>query len=264
MKLFAHELRKATTTPGLFVILGLLVLLCAGMPALSSLNILGSGGPVEDVARDYLFSFAGRSAYFAPFLLGALIVTSDFAHSTIWMSVLWFKTRLGIIAAKVITASLLSAGFGLVAVAVSFTFIHVGYQSNGLDSPVLSEPIILMGLRTILAFILWGALGVGLGFLLRSQVAAVLVIFGIALFVEPVLTSLSNENEAFATIGKFLPGAANWSIVWPVDMSGDTNAMGGLGGAALELPAAIITLTAYAAVTCVVGYLAGLRYRESR
>jgi len=262
VKLVMHELRKATTTPGLFVVLALLVAFCAGLPAISSLNVLGGGA--NDVARDYLFSFAGRSAYFAPFLLGALVVTSDFAHSTVWMTVLWFKTRAGIVVAKAVVVALLSAALGAVAVVVSFAFVHNGYVVNGLESPVLTATVVSMGGRTILAFVLWGVFGVGLGLLLRSQVAAILVVFVVALFVEPVLTSLSNENEVFAAVGKYLPGAANWSIVWPVEAGGSTNAMGAMGGAALDVPAAILTLCAYALVACIVGYVAGFRTRESR
>lgn len=263
MKILDHELRKSLTTPGVYVILAIMLVLCTAMPAISSLNVLDSGG-TEDVARDYLFSFAGRSAYFAPFLLGALIVTNDFAHSTVWMSVVWFKTRAGIVVAKAAAAALLSALLGVIAVAVSFAVIHNGYMAAGMDSPALSAPMVAMGARTVIAFVIWGVFGVGLGLLLRSQVAAILVVFGIALFIEPVLTSLANENEAFATVGKFFPGAANWSVVWPVDMSGDTNALGAIGGAALELPAAVLTLTLYAVAACVTGYLTGFRTREPR
>lgn len=266
MNIVKHELQKVLTTPGWLIIAGLMVLVTFGLPLISSINVLGSSadtGTVDTLGRDYLFSIAGRSAYFAPFLAGALIVTSDFAHSTVWMSVLWFRSRLSLSVAKLVTAMILSAFLGLIAVIANYSAVTIGFISNDLSSPALSADMLAMAARTIIAFVLWGAIGVGLGLLVRSQIAAMAIVFGIALIIEPMLTSLANENSSFATIGRFLPGPVNWSIVWPVSMTADTNAMGSLDGSALSLGAALVAMCAYAAVVFVGGYVLGFKNREA-
>ncbi len=69
MTIFKHEVRKALTTPGWLIITGLLVLVAFGLPLISSINVLGpdaESGNIDQLSRDYLFSVAGRSGYFAP------------------------------------------------------------------------------------------------------------------------------------------------------------------------------------------------------
>lgn len=266
MTIFKHEVRKALTTPGWLIITGLLVLVAFGLPLISSINVLGpdaESGNIDQLSRDYLFSIAGRSGYFAPFLAGALIVTSDFAHSTVWMSVLWFRSRLKLSVAKLLTALSLSAVLAVVAVFANYSAVSIGYAVNDLASPALSSDMLAMAARTTVSFMLWGAIGVGLGLLVRSQIAAMAIVFGTALLIEPLLTSLANENSEFAVFGRFLPGPVNWSIVWPVNMTSQTNAMGSLDGSALSLVAALLTMTAYAVLVFGAGYIFGFRRKEA-
>lgn len=108
-------------------------------------------------------------------LLGILLITNEFHHQTATTTFLATPRRTRVILGKLATVMLGAAFFWAFALVLSVvagaTFLALkGYGSQLGEWPVL-RAILLNGL----AYGLWGILGIGVGVLIRSQIAAVIV-----------------------------------------------------------------------------------------
>lgn len=266
------EAKKVLSTPVVPLVILAGAVFCLVMPTVTAFNLTGmldgTTDPVEQerlstMARFYTYSFVGRSGYFAPFLIGVIVATSDFPQGSLARSVMLFRSRASVYLAKVTVVGLASLTAGLLAVVANFAGVAAILNGSAhLVGGVMPPEILGVGWRTVAVCLLWGLIGLGLGFLIRSQMLAVVVVFLFTLLLEPLLTSLSNENPDFGSFGRFLPGAANWAVVWPVDAPGGDATMGSMSGQALEVPGGFAVLAAYAVVLLVAGYVIGLRKRE--
>jgi ABC-type transport system involved in multi-copper enzyme maturation permease subunit len=132
-------------------------------------------------------------------LLCAIIVTSEFFHLTATTTFLVTPRREAVIMAK------LGAGMivGLVvwALTTALNLVLVPLIMDALNVPgQLGEPAVwrAIGLN-LLAFLLWAVLGVGLGVLIRSQLAATLILaimYTVGAAVVGVIFTLLSQNVA--------------------------------------------------------------------
>ena len=109
-------------------------------------------------------------------LLTAIIVTSEFFHLTATTTFLVTPRREAVILAKVGAGMIV--GLAVWALTTVLNLILVPIIMDALNLPVqLGEPAVwrAIGLN-LLAFMLWAVLGVGLGVLIRSQLAATLIL----------------------------------------------------------------------------------------
>ncbi|ANJ25626.1 ABC transporter permease [Agromyces aureus] len=255
------ETTKAVTTPAWWILAIVLAVVLGGFSVLSSYNVAGgiaaSGGDPSGLPVNYLYSVPARMGYLVPLLFGTLIVTAEYRHRTIARSLLAMPSRGLTMIAKSSTA----LGFGLFfgAIGALIALIAVGGvlaalgQPTYLDDPETSGVV----LRTPLVFVLWALIGVGLGFLVRSQTIAIVVVLAFTLILEPVLTTVSGENEWFRSFGRFLPGSASMSIAWPPPSTLDGSMV-----ANLDWWQGSLVLLGYAVAVLVLGYFIGFRNRD--
>jgi hypothetical protein len=173
----------------------------------------GQGAPTGANLPPLIYSFASSVGYVFPVLLGALATTGEFRHQTLTPTFLANPRRGGVLGAKTITLFGFGALFGAVALLASAGIGAAVMSAFGVD-PLLadSETWALFG-RSILAMALWATIGVGLGVLVPSQVASIVIVLAFTQFVEPLLRFASMFTEATAGIGKFLPGSASDALV---------------------------------------------------
>jgi hypothetical protein len=218
----AAETVKVLSTKGWWL-LGLILVAYVGITAaglaffLSDLGAeLGGAGATgldDVVSANLVYSSVTAVGLVIPLLFGALLATSEYRHQTLTPTVLAQPRRGIVLAAKAVVAVLFGAFYGVVGL--------VG--SVGLGAPVrlalgeptaLGEPEVLgVLLRTIVAMALWAVLGLGLGALLTSQIAAIVIVLAFTQFVEPILRLVASVWEWSASIGRFLPGAATDALV---------------------------------------------------
>jgi ABC-2 type transport system permease protein len=232
------ELRKMRTTrTNAGLLLGLVALILFGViaGAFSSESELS----LHENQRQLLGNGAFAAAFAA--MIGVLAMTSEFRHGTIRATFVFTPARTRVIAAKVVASFFVGFGFGALgaglALGSGIAMIHLRGYEVLLDGGDIRKLV----LGTIAASALWAALGVGLGALVRNQVAAIVGLFAWAFVAETLVIAY------LPGVGRFTPGAAGAA------MTGNT-----VGGESLHLLSEAAgggLLTAYACVFAILGAL---------
>jgi ABC-2 type transport system permease protein len=176
-------------------------------------------------------SFAGVFAALA----GIMLVTSEYRYGTIRPTFLFTPRRSRVLAAKVAAGVLAGLAFGIVGAALGFGIGYACLAGRGVDFALTDRQTTLLLFGTVAGTGLWGGIGVALGAILRSQVAAIIGLLAWG-FVA--------ENLLFA----FLPGVGRFAPVHAQD------ALMGLATAHLlsATPGALV-LVAWAAALSLAG-----------
>jgi ABC-2 type transport system permease protein len=180
-------------------------------------SIAASGGNAPQVPAGELhlivYSVASTVGYVFPVLLGALTTTSEFRHETLTPTFLASPRRVGVLTAKLVTMAIAGVGLGLVSLVASIGVGAPILAATGNDAALGAEATWLLVGRLLLAMALWAVIGVGLGVLIPSQVAAIVVVLAFTQFVEPILRAAASVWDWTAEVGQFLPGAASDALV---------------------------------------------------
>lgn len=200
------ELLKVRTTR---VVLGLL----AGMTGLVLLLVcLTIGGTDAKELRGQeglrqVLSVAGSIAYLFTLSLGIIGMAGEYRHGTLGHSMLAAPRRWEIVVAKLIAYFI--AGVAFTAVALALTYIIALLWMPSKDAGFsLTDPIPLkIAWGSLLGGGLFGAIGVGLGALMKDQVAALLVGVGWTLVVDGIVGGVLPE------VGRFFPGGALGALI---------------------------------------------------
>jgi ABC-2 type transport system permease protein len=122
-----------------------------------------------------------RIGFIFALLLGVIIVTSEFANQTAAVTFVTVPRRTTVIRAKLAAAACCGALFWLVGTVIAAVttplFLYSQHVSTSLAGWTVARSVLL----NLLAFVAWGVFGLGLGAVLRSQLAA--VIAAIAVYV---------------------------------------------------------------------------------
>jgi ABC-type transport system involved in multi-copper enzyme maturation permease subunit len=220
--------------------------------AISPSAAAGGGAAAIGSIPPLIYSFASSVGYVFPVLLGALATTGEFRHQTLTPTFLATPRRAGVLGAKTVTLFVAGAAFGVIALLASVGIGALVIGAFGVD-PLLgdSNTWTLVG-RTILAMALWATVGVGLGALVPSQVASIVIVLAFTQFVEPLLRLASSFIDWTAEIAKFLPGAASDALVG-ASIFTQTNPLAP-AAAALNWWQGGLVLLAYAAAVTIGGY----------
>jgi len=196
-----------------------------------------------------IYSFAASVGYVFPVLLGALATTGEFRHQTLTPTFLATPKRGRVLGAKTIALFVVGAALGVVGLAASVGVGALVLGGFGVD-PLLAdgETWALIG-RTVLAMAVWAVIGVGLGVLVPSQVASIVIVLAFTQFIEPLLRFASTFTQITADIGKFLPGAASDALVGESFFT-----LASPGGALLTSWQGGLVLLAYGLLATVAGY----------
>jgi hypothetical protein len=222
--------------------------LLGGLALAAVLGAASSATAGEDAAAalgtaDNLANILGVSALpgVIMLILGILATAGEFQHHTITQAFLTTPRRGRVMAAKLAAVGL--AGLPVAAAVMGVALLAATPALAGADAGVdlfNAEVAQTVG-GNLLAGALLGVLGVGLGGLLRNQLASVVLVVGWGLIGEGVLSLFAGEAA-----GRWLPGGTARSVI-----------AGGDGELAL-LPAAV-ALAAYAAGTALVASRLTLR-----
>lgn len=130
-------------------------------------------------------------------VLGAIVANGEFRHSTATLTYLENPKRTQVLAAKAIAAASVGLLFGLLAGLVS-TSVGLVFVADHGDHVALSADTLLghVGGAMVGAALL-AALGVGVGSLVRSQLATVIGIFAWAIIIESTIGGLYTSARPY-------------------------------------------------------------------
>lgn len=180
-------------------------------------HMVATGGNVPALPAAALppviYSIASSIGYVFPVLFGTLATTGEFRHQTLTPTFLAQPNRGTVLAAKLVALAVMGAVYGVASLVASVGLGASILTATG-NSAALGDPDTwAMIARVILAMSMWAIIGVGLGALIPSQVAAIVIVLAFTQFVEPVLRLVASFWEWTAEIGTFLPGAASDALV---------------------------------------------------
>lgn len=168
-------------------------------------------------------------------LAGIMLITSEYRYGTIRPTFIFTPRRSRVLGSKLAAGLLAGAAFGIAGEALGFGIGYVILDARGVPyAPGTGQTALVLG-GTVAASALWGAIGVGLGAIVRNQVGAIVIILAWGFVVENLL-------QAFVpSIGRFAPGNAE-------------NGLSGLTGKhLLGAAAGAATLIAWTAALAAIG-----------
>jgi ABC-type transport system involved in multi-copper enzyme maturation permease subunit len=202
--LVASELLKFRTTRAW---IGFLVVVVA-LTGLASAGTVGAAEEV-DLGTTQLSRDIVSSALFAAlvvFIIGIIAVTSEWRHGTITRTFLVTPRRGRVLLAKEIWIAMLAAVLAalslLVVLAVAVPWL--AFEGSSLEA---NGDLARLAGRIVLASMLWGALGVGIGAIVHGQTPALVGSILWILLGEALLTALLGLVDA-GDVGDYLPGRA--------------------------------------------------------
>lgn len=147
----------------------------------------------------------------AALLLGILGIAGEFRHHTITQTFLATPERGRVVAAKLAAYALAGMAVAALTLAVTMAVALPWLTAKGLTVSVLDGEVGRVLAGTLLAAGLCGLVGVGVGALVRNQVAALVSVLVWAVVVEGLLLNLLNAPA----LGKWLPTAAAAALTNP-------------------------------------------------
>lgn len=241
---------------------GILALAFSGLGgALGSPGVDPAGGGMPGIPDGALppiiYSIASSIGYVFPVLLGTLATTVEFRHQTLTPTFLATPRRGVVLGAKYLVLLGFGAVFGLGALVASVGLGAPILAATGHETGLGDADTWLLLARILLAMAIWAIIGVGLGALIPSQVAAIVIVLAFTQFVEPILRLVSSFWDWTAGIGQFLPGAAGDALVG----SSIFTTLGGMSPDAqvLDWWQGGLVLLAYALIAGVLGYATSWR-----
>lgn len=141
-------------------------------------------------------------------VLGILMITTEFRHMTVTPILLAAPRRSLVVAAKLLAATIVGVLFALFAVAVVIITGYICYALKGetFTLGVAKVPQSILGI--VLVITVYTVIGIGVGTLLKNQVAALLIALGWTLAAEGIVTVLLSLWKHGDKITRYFPGNA--------------------------------------------------------
>jgi ABC-2 type transport system permease protein len=174
----------------------------AGAAFAFSLLAVGLAATTQDYAKhpsDLRTLFTSDVSSVFILLLGAIGMTGEWRHRTITGAILAAPDRVRLLAAKTLAYALAGIVLSLAVTAVIMLIGTLILESRGQPTLDLASLADLLW-RTLAVAALLGALGVGVGALLRNQIATVVGLLVVGLALEPALLAQLPDIERFGPL----------------------------------------------------------------
>ena len=130
-------------------------------------------------------------------LLGVIGMAGEWRHRTITGTVLAAPDRLRLLGAKMLAYAAAGVVLSLIVTATIMVVGTIILSARGFDTVAVSDLLDVLW-RNLLVAALVGALGVGIGGLVRNQVVAIIAVLILGFVIEPALFGLAPDVARFA------------------------------------------------------------------
>ncbi|MFZ2032744.1 MAG: ABC transporter permease [Candidatus Dormiibacterota bacterium] len=213
INLVRAEWRKVTTIKlGWGMLLGALALAALGVVAQIASNGNGASGnplpPLSAAETQRSIAASGGSAYLFSVVVGIILMTTEFRHFTSRPTFLIEPRRGRVIVAKVIVAAVVGIIYGLACAALTAAIMTPWFAALGVNIGWTSNGVLLSMLGDIIVIAVFAVVGIGVGVLVRNQIAAVIGALVYLFVLEPLIDIIPVVKNAYP----YLPGAAGAAI----------------------------------------------------
>jgi ABC-2 type transport system permease protein len=206
------ELRKLLTTQVWFWLL-------VGALGFTAVSVIGqvltagaAGNPSPGLGtpegQRNLFGLSAGASVFVV-LLGIIGMTAEYRHLTVTPTYLVTPRRERVVAAKLITYALLGLAYSVLCALLLIAMALPWLAAKHVPVSLTANRIPLVLLAAILVVAIFGIVGVGVGALVRNQVAAVVLTLAFLNVVEPLVAAIPWVRDH---VYKFLPGGAGAAL----------------------------------------------------
>lgn len=204
IRLFRAELIKLRTTQVWFWLL-------VATLGLGALTIIGPIASNRDLASSDVPQLFGNAAtaYIAVFVLGVLILTTEYRYQTITPTLLTTPRRWQVVLAKGLTMVVVGAVYALATVLIQVAIGIPWLAARGVDIAATGpDGVVVPVVKAFVVVVLYGLLGFGFGALARNQIVGVVVGVIYVVVLENLVVAIPGVKHAFP----YLPGGGAAAI----------------------------------------------------
>ncbi len=196
------KIRSTRTTVG--IVLGMIALILL----FSLLSGLLTKAPSLTSTEDQrgLLSVGSLAGVFSA-LAGIMLVTSEYRFGTIRPTFLFTPKRSRVVGAKLAAGLLAGIIFGVLGEGLGFAIGYASITGRGLSYALNGGQTALLLFGTLAGVALWGALGVGIGMVVRNQVGAIIGLLAWGFVAENLLFAF------VPSVGRFAPAHASDALI---------------------------------------------------
>ncbi len=242
IRLFRAELIKLRTTQVWFWLL-------VATLALGALTVIGPIAGDSQLSNDEVPNIFANAAtaFVAVFVLGVLIVTTEYRYQTITPTLLTTPKRWQVVVAKGLTMVVVGAVYAFATIVIQVAIGLPWLAARGLDVEATGpNGVVVPIVKAFVVVVLYGLLGFGFGALARNQIVGVVVGVIYVVVVENLLVVIPGVKYAFP----YLPGGGAASI-------GGTDTINGVD--LLPLAGGVLILVGWTVVLVGLGLTTSLR-----
>jgi hypothetical protein len=155
-----------------------------------------------------LYTLGVAVGYVFSAVLGVLVITTEHRYRTLTPTFLAVPRRFPVLLAKLALGAVTGLVYGVAALVLTVPVVAGVLSLTGHPLALGVDTVQAAIWRSVLAHALWAAVGVGLGMLVRNQVAAVIAVIAISQLVEPLLRIGLAAWSVTRGVSRYLPGAA--------------------------------------------------------
>jgi ABC-type transport system involved in multi-copper enzyme maturation permease subunit len=160
------------------------------------------------VGQRNLFGIAGASSVFV-LLLGIIAITGEFRHQTVTPTFLATPHRGRVVISKLVTYALAGIGYGIAVVLLAIAIALPWVSAKDIDISLGDNGIPGTLVGVVVGIAVYAVLGVGVGALIRNQIAAIVGALVYLFIVEGFVANLPTIRDYY----KYFPGGANNALV---------------------------------------------------
>jgi ABC-2 type transport system permease protein len=209
--LLRAEWRKVTTIKlGWGMLLGAIALASLGVVAQIASNGVRGGValPLSSATTQRSIAASASSAYLFSIVVGIILITTEFRHFTSRPTFLIEPRRGFVIVAKMLVAALVGVIYGIVCGAATAAIMVPWLGAKGVTIHWIDGGVLQSLLSALAVIAIFAVVGIGLGVLVRNQIAAVIGALAYLFVLEPLIQIIPVIKNVYP----YLPGAAAGAI----------------------------------------------------
>jgi ABC-2 type transport system permease protein len=164
--------------------------------------------PLSAAATQKSIAASASSAYLFSIVVGIILVTTEFRHFTSRPTFLIEPRRGLVIVAKLIVAAAVGVIYGLACVALTAAIMVPWLGALGVTIRWVDNGVLLSMVGDVVVIAIFAVVGIGIGVLVRNQIAAVISALVYLFVIEPLIDIIPVVQKAYP----YLPGAAAGAI----------------------------------------------------